>query len=75
MTDTMNKCRTCASREPELPGAFCEMWRSKPITRCLQHTIRKVVRVPRATIPPLLARTCLSCGSKEAADGSIPCGH
>ncbi|MCM2537689.1 hypothetical protein NDN94_07590 [Burkholderia glumae] len=22
-----------------------------------------------------LARTCLSCGAKEAADGSLPCNH
>ncbi|MEK6419997.1 MAG: hypothetical protein V4801_10350 [Burkholderia gladioli] len=21
------------------------------------------------------ARTCLSCGAKEAADGSLPCNH
>lgn len=22
-----------------------------------------------------VARTCLSCGAKEAADGSLPCNH
>lgn len=48
-------------------------------TRLISAAPDPVGDLPQGTITEIVrdatARTCLSCGAKEAAHGSLPCNH